>query len=1036
MRRLVLLGLLVAGLSPGLAHAKPNRVQTQKDAGGWRLMVDGSPIMVFGMNWDYVPINQNYAWVLWHQPDAVIEEALRGEMPLLKSMGVNAIRQYPDIPPKWVEWIYDNYGIYTVVNHTMGRYGISVNGAWVPQTDYANPQIRAAITKEVDGVVAKYKDTRGVLMYLLGNENNYGLYWTSFEAENLQPGKKDNARAEPLYSLFGEVATRIKRADSHHPIAIANGDLGYLDLIAKHGKDIDIMGANVYRGASSRDLFDRVRKEFDRPFLYSEFGSDAYDARRGQEAPEAQAEYLRAQWKEIYQQSHGKAGAGNAIGGLIFQWSDGWWKTGQTERLDVHDTKASWSNGAYPFDFVEGQNNMNEEWFGIAAKDPGDDRGIHRVRPRTAYYLLKEAFTLDPYAPETTPARIEQHFGALDPARYAPFYRADKAEALAERNARLRVSRLQLKLDSVFSAGDARTVRGSDTRFDRTESAYVDVTAQPTKDIRGRVSFNLVGSVAQNRLNPIFYENRGRDLRTSDDDPTGADLSALERIALYQAEFSIEQPWFTLDGYYRVGHYHWGDEGDFFGLYQAAYYGPNIDIYNANSPVGMEWEGRKALEGLKIAFGPEIYWGANPGFIAKYHRKLGGGLEFALLHHEDLGTNFDQGSSIALPVRQGRRTTLNFGYESGGLRFDIGGIMANTGFVGEQFFSAEETDGRGYRDSGFLIKDDQIDLLDTLGAKARLTMQSGAFQWYVHGNLKGLVADSGADPRQRFTGWQLNESGQGNHFGGLLGAAYSFGTIQIAPHLLYQKPLIGPMPLIEDAFSPATGIYYRGFTARNQIDNPFAVISNRETIAGEFLVVYDPTPGTWFWQWDNSMRENAEFAAALDFIYRHQPTSRDARFGVTEQGVFFPFAAAPPAQDLWEVNMRWVANPNRSVRLIGTAFAGNGQARGDDTRVIMRYGGDLTVLALPLDVRLGVAFDDWGPYDFHRDFNLTFPFQGRFELGYLMGLRELNIAMARFGVRGLFRTLDAYSENFVADPTDAGATGAEWEIGTYMHLDL
>ena len=56
-----------------------------------------------------------------------------------------------------------------------------------------------------------------------------------------------------------------------------------------------------------------------------------------------------------------------AIGGLIFQWSDGWWKTGQTERLDQQDTTASWANGAYPFDFVEGQNNMNEEWFGITA---------------------------------------------------------------------------------------------------------------------------------------------------------------------------------------------------------------------------------------------------------------------------------------------------------------------------------------------------------------------------------------------------------------------------------------------------------------------------------------------------------------------------------------------------------------------------------------------------------------------------------------------------------------------------------------------
>ena len=33
-------------------------------------------------------------------------------------------------------------------------------------------------------------------------------------------------------------------------------------------------------------------------------------------------------------------------------------------------------------------------------------------------------------------------------------------------------------------------------------------------------------------------------------------------------------------GFYRTGHYHWGYEGDLFGLYPEANYGPNLDIYN------------------------------------------------------------------------------------------------------------------------------------------------------------------------------------------------------------------------------------------------------------------------------------------------------------------------------------------------------------------------------------------------------------------------------------------------------------------------
>ena len=60
--------------------------------------------------------------------------------------------------------------------------------------------------------------------------------------------------------------------------------------------------------------------------MFTEFGADAFDARRGREDDVTQARYLVAQWREIYEQSAGKGKVGNAIGGFVFQWSDGWWK--------------------------------------------------------------------------------------------------------------------------------------------------------------------------------------------------------------------------------------------------------------------------------------------------------------------------------------------------------------------------------------------------------------------------------------------------------------------------------------------------------------------------------------------------------------------------------------------------------------------------------------------------------------------------------------------------------------------------------------
>ena len=288
-------------------------------------------------------------------------------MTMLQAMGVNVIRQFADIPPEWVTYIYENYGIYTAVNNLMARYGMLSDGVWTPNVNYNDPRHREAILETIRVTAETYRDTPGVLMYLLGNENNYGLHWTSFEIEAL-PGQEWDAKAVHLYTLWGEAAALIDEIDPFRPTTIVNGDIQYLDLIVEHCEAVDIIGTNVYRGQSVGDLYQRVLDEAGKPVVYTEFGADAYNARDEREADVEQAEYLYDQWREIYEQSHGHGGVGNALGGIVFQWSDGWWKYLQEEDLDVHNTNASWPNGGYWRDFDEGQNNMNEEWFGITAR--------------------------------------------------------------------------------------------------------------------------------------------------------------------------------------------------------------------------------------------------------------------------------------------------------------------------------------------------------------------------------------------------------------------------------------------------------------------------------------------------------------------------------------------------------------------------------------------------------------------------------------------------------------------------------------------
>ncbi len=122
--------------------AQADKVSVLNDDDGMKLVVNGEHFMINGMNWDYFPIGTNYSYSLWKQSDDVIKAALDAEMGLLKNMGVNVIRQYTGVQPKWIQYIYENYGIYTLLNHSFGRYGLTINGAWEAVTDYRDPALK------------------------------------------------------------------------------------------------------------------------------------------------------------------------------------------------------------------------------------------------------------------------------------------------------------------------------------------------------------------------------------------------------------------------------------------------------------------------------------------------------------------------------------------------------------------------------------------------------------------------------------------------------------------------------------------------------------------------------------------------------------------------------------------------------------------------------------------------------------------------------------------------------------------------------
>lgn len=1025
-------------------YSQTDKVFIDTSVSGMKLKVNGTDFIINGMNWDYYPIGTNYSYSLWTQSDTVIIEALNSEMSLLKNMGVNTIRVYTGIPKKWIEYIYTNYGIYTMLNHSFGRYGLTINGTWLPNTDYSDSKTREILLKETKQLVTEYKDAKGLLMFLLGNENNYGLFWSGAETESIPvKDRKSTKRASFMYQLFNEAAVSIKKIDSSHPVAICNGDLLFLDIIAKECKDVDVLAINAYRGSSFGDTFERVKKEYGKPMLFSEFGADAYNVLSNDEDQKSQSEFLKSNWKEIYENAAGLGKSGNSLGGFTFQFSDGWWKYGQTKNLDIHDNNASWSNGGYFKDYVNGENNMNEEWFGICAKGPTNANGNYELYPRAAYYTLKEAHQFNPYASGSTLTTLTSFFDGIQQMDKILKARSDKAALESKKSEKIRFSRLSAEFSSFNTGGSLITTPTNAATnntsypnklgFDHTESYFIGVEGSPVSNMTANVEFNILGNVALNPIDEIFYENKGRPITLTG--PNGAiNIQSNNRVDIYRASYKWDEKLFNLDGFYRTGHYHWGYEGDFFGLYPEANYGPNIDTYNGGAPFGFEMEGKKAFKGLKLAFGPQLWWGANPAVLLKYSKSIAK-YNFTGIFHEDLEQRGVSESSFAIPQPKTRKLTLHINRKFGNLGLDFGGIWAGQPLNGRDYQVMREVNGVK---KAFL---NQIESKDNWGGKMKITYTGGKFNWYGQAAAQGLVANGGADLTQTFTGWRLKDSGSGNQYNFLSGLTYNIGKLQIAPNFLWQKPLEGPVKT--DVAAPGR--------PRNILDDPFVVRGNREQVAGEILFTFDPTPGSWMYDWDNDRSEDAKFALSAGFVFRHLPTTQDAAVGFLANGrTSFAFPGAAPARDLWETQARIVSKFNSELGFIANIYGGPAQGNGSDARTINRYGLDFKMIYKKLKMSSFVKVNDWGPYDYHRDFNLTFPVQLMTDLSFGVGKQDWFILPGtRIGVRGTWRSLDKYSNRY--SPTFVPANtypavpvlspigfpnGQEWEIRTYIQINI
>ena len=1020
---LFMLALLLAFGGMQVASAQDTVVTTVKDENGWRLQVNGEDFYMKGVVWGYTPRGENYTYNLFGQSDEQIRKVLDYEFGLMAEMGVNSIRTFTKIPPKWITYIYREHGIMSVVNPLMGRYGYNIDGQWVPFTDYSDPRTREILKRDMAEWVREYKDVPGVLMFAFGNESNYGLSWSSFEIENLPEGEQNTAKARFLYSLFQEVIAEGKQIAPNYPFTIVNGDIQYIDLIVELMPDLDILGSNVYRGKSFTDLWANVEEKLDLPVAFFEFGSDAFNAREFREDQEAQAIILKDQWQEMYNKSWGKGEEGNSIGAFIFEWRDEWWKYLQIEQLDIQNNNASWSNQAYLFDWAEGKNNMNEEWFGITALGPLNTDGVATARPRMAYDVMQEIFAIDIYG--TSKADINNTFADLNLDFYS--LRGDvrrlKADA-DEDESRLKITGGRIQGEMVFRGTEQSVTEDGERGVDFSDGqmAFIDFEFQPNDRVQGQMTINALANVANKRNIEFTYGDRGLPLTIVTDvaersifgDVTVSERPIVfndrERVEIYDFNAKYEGEEFDIEAFYHTSRFHWGYEGDHFGLLRESTDIVGSDIWNAKAPEGIEITGKEGpWKGLTLLFGPEVYWGANPKAMLKYDFRMAN-FDWTFIHSEDFA-RLDEGASATQATdRQSRQTTLTAERTLGnGMKLELGGIISAPERIDEGF---DRLDGSGN------VFFDEIDFEDTLGFRGKLEFPFLGTQSYVLAQHAGLVANAGqhhrtfgvTDPSA------LPNSGFGNKREYEAGFIWQTGNLMVMPRILYRDNLVHANRLIEPSISGS--VLRPGLNPRDTDADPFAVLGNREARSGEVYLTWDPTGATPFYDWDNDWREDAKLAFNVGATYTSFPTATDAYLiFLPEFGTNASFGQGLPSEDVFTVKSRIVMNPTPNAKYIFRLEHASQQSTGNPV------GGtrDFSKLSWRAEwnrkhIFEGFFFKDaWGPYDFYQQLNFTFPEQYKLDYSIrLGGSGQLGSAeeerdATRIGIRAHYRTVDENS---------------------------
>ncbi len=395
----VIIGALAASIGYYLHEQKMSRLPVlslKKHAnGGFTFGLDGKPFIVRGVCYNPIPVGKDYEYDFWSDPS----KPWITDGKLMQEMGVNSVRLYRlgknhAAVKNVIHDLYRKNGIRTFAGHYLGFWD------W-PPANYANASFRKNMIAEVVQMVQSFKDEPGIIGWIVGNENNYSFDrnlrpWSSDELDALEdPDERHRQMAKIYYSFIDDLAVEIKKVDPLRPVIMGVGEVKSLHIAAEVTPHVDVLGMIAYRGATFGNMFREIKQKYNKPVLLTEYGADRFNAYTGEEDEKSQSRFLELQWKDIERNSTIRNDQGNCIGGIIFEWTDEWWKANENlaHTWGIHDKVAQWSHSSYYYDYeAAGHMNINEEWWGIVGLKPRPENltnAIDKRELKSAYYVMQ-----------------------------------------------------------------------------------------------------------------------------------------------------------------------------------------------------------------------------------------------------------------------------------------------------------------------------------------------------------------------------------------------------------------------------------------------------------------------------------------------------------------------------------------------------------------------------------------------------------------------------------------------------------------------